>query len=214
MPGTITPKLSASQVLLLQALAQLPEGAPGLTKEELKGRCGFAPSADTLGPGSKTMLAEHPDSLYGRGLVRPVQVGDDPVQWAATARGRKLAGTVKARRRVGAGCLAQLGPADLARVARLKDSRTYGFELYTAEDLRAVRELLPDGECRLADDDTLRQWLVNARKRGLFADRSAAVRKSVEKVLREFAPGGTVLDGLLTPEQVQRLLALVNGPAQ
>lgn len=200
------PALNDSQVVILQALAKCPPGT-GLTRERLAAT-GAAVNAGNVGPAFKSVLENYPGSLYGLGLVRPVQHPDEEMVWEATVRGRQLAASYKARRRVDAD---KIAPAVLDPVVKkFLPSRTYGLELYTDDDLKEIRTALGAAHAEIPLT-ALRAQIVNRRKQGAFVEPKDRARAAASRCLREFGVTGTVVEGLLTDAQVERLEALVAG---
>lgn len=199
----VTP-LNDSQVLILQALAKCEVGT-GLNKVALA-KTGAAINCGNLGPVFKQVLANYPDSLYGLGLVKPTQHPDEELVWEATAKGRAVADRYRARKVTGGAKVpgAVLDPV----VKKFLPTRTYGLELYTDDDLKEIRALLGDDFATLPLT-ALRQQIVNRRKQGAFSSKEDRTRASVTRALKEFGTNGTVVDGLLTDAQIERLEGLL-----
>ncbi len=208
MPTTAA-ALNASQVFILRALAK----SSGLTREALEAEVGanVSCSSDNLGPAYKETLegnGKYAGSLWGMGLVKPMydEVGGQMVcLWHATAAGRKLASTLKTRERSPAAD--KVDPAVLDPIVRkFRTTRTYGLELYTDDDMRAIKSMC-GAEAEGVTMEALRLQITNRRKQGAFADPQAKIRKCVEKAIREFGPDGTIAS-ILDEDQVAAMQAL------
>ncbi len=184
-------RLNDSQVLILQALAKIPIGSPGLTRAAIVEKTGAVVNAGNIGPAFKSVLENYPESLYGLGFVKPVQMPESDLTWEATMKGRAVSERYKG---------ATLDPV----VRKFIPTRTYGLELYTDDDLKEIRSALGDEHATLPLV-SLRQQIVNRRKQGSYADRSEYAKKAAARTLREFGMVGTVFAGLLTEDQVAKL---------
>lgn len=197
-------KLNSSQVLILQALTKADKP---LTREQIEAKsAGAAVNAGNIGPVFKEVLENYPDSLYGLGFVRPEKAEDGTVTWNATAKGKAASAKVKTRKRNGIQRVPN-GTIDPV-VKKFKPTRTYGFELYTDDDLKEIRAACGDEHKDVPLTD-LQAQIIARRKQGAYADEAATVGKAVARVLREFGPDGTVLKNLLKPDQCNRLKGLV-----
>ncbi len=200
--------LNTSQVLILQAIAKNPSG---LTRDQIMKKApDAAVTLSNLGPVLISSLAKdtnHQESLYKMGLVRAEPTGDekDTITWTVTAKGAKLAPTLKTLTRTRGN---KIPPKVLDPILRkFKVLRTYGLELYTDSDIKEIRTLCGE-DYELLGVDSLRQQIVNRRKQGAFASSSDRIKGACERVLREFGPDATVLP-ILTPEQVVKLQEVV-----
>lgn len=171
--------LTNSQVLILKALAK----ARGpVVRAALEKAAGVATGPENLGPVSKESVNGYADSLIGRKLVT-VQQDDEVVGgvvFQATAAGKALAVKCSARKP----SEAENVPAKSldAAVLKVKAFKPYGLELYTDEDLKEIRALLPKDHQQVPLD-ALRQQIVNRRKQGAFTDPKAkAARKALSAV--------------------------------
>jgi hypothetical protein len=214
--ATLTPvqktNLNASQVMILQALAKSDEP---LSKEDIeKVAPNAAVSAINLGPVFQETLEganegngawRYSDSLYALGYVRPVKDNRDDKEvtcWEITAKGRKLVDKLVTRTKA-AGNL-KIPPEILDPIIlKMRAVRTYGLNVWTDTDVKELRDKLPE-EYRTISIENLRHRIVQRRQAGAFADPSKKRRMSIEKVLREFGPDGTVLQ-LLSNKQVDVL---------
>lgn len=197
--------LNASQVHILQALANGPLTRAGL--QSIVGN-GVSLSADNLGPVTDDPLdrGSNPDSLRARGLVDVRTYEDEPAMFFATPEGKKWAARTSARSRMGLDQKIDNKFLDTA-VLEVRKDKTYGLELYTAEDIQRVRELACTAEIdslntpdlsavediiqRYAniDDENIRLQMTNRRKQGAYADKDAKVKANLVKLgklLREF----------------------------
>jgi hypothetical protein len=197
-------QISASQVTILQALAKSPKGLTTAGLREAVGS-GVAVNSGTIGPVFREILDHYPDSLYGLGLVKPdKREGEDHV-WQITPRGTKVADTVRTRKVVTG---VKVSPKVLdAAVKRFRPTRTYGIELYTDDDLREIRKLLP-GEYQDVGTESLLMQILSRRKQGAFTDDADRVRRAVTKAVKDFGPGGAI-KAVLTKAQVEELNALL-----
>jgi len=163
-------KLNGSQVLILKALAKA--GPAGMTRRQLKR---VAPvNSDNLGPVHVESLENHPKSLIARGLV-VVEEEDDGTKsvpvYRITAKGLEYAKTLKALPRLTRLTYEKIPPKILdPAIRQVKEKRTYGLEQFTDMDLREILKLCGP---KYADVplDSLRQQIVNRRKRGAFASK-------------------------------------------
>jgi hypothetical protein len=205
MPTT-SAALNASQVYILKALTR----SNGMTREALEREVGpsVACTPENLGPAYKETLegnAKYMGSLWGLGLVRPIydEVGGEMVPlWHATAKGRQMAASLKTRERPKKED--KVPPSLLDPVVRrFKATRTYGLELYTDDDILAIRQTLGSKWAHVPIE-ALRLQITARRKQGAFADPVAKIRRCIEKAIREFGPEGSILP-ILTPAQVDTL---------
>ena len=205
-PARKQARLNDSQVRILQALAKCAPGT-GLTRAKIA-ETGATVNSGNIGPAFKNVIENYPDSLYGLGLVRPVQHPDEELVWEATVKGRQLADRYKARKKA----TGDKVPGDTLDpiVKKFLPSRTYGLEDYTDDDLKEIRALLGSDYASLPLT-SLRGQIVNRRKQGAFADRSGDAKKAAARCLREFGTNGTVIDGLLTDAQAEKLEKIVTG---
>ena len=202
--------LNSSQVVLLQTLARLPDGE-FISRADLESKAAVPASASNLGPSHPATLAEgngeHADSLYGQGLVKPQKHEGEATQWAATAKGRKLAPTFKARKRTDDAHKVPVKVLDPI-VRKFAATHPYSFELYTDADLKESRTALGEDYAAVPLAD-LRDQMANRRKQGVLADPADKVRKAVERAIRDFGPDGSVVAELLTAAQVKQLRGMV-----
>lgn len=202
---TPTQRIRTPQVRILTTLAKAV--AP-LTRTQIADRAGVsATSTAELGSSRAANAGDvDGDSLVGLGLVRVEKRDDngrDSYLYSLTAKGKKLAATVAARKKnPESGRI----PADVLDpvVRKFRLTRAYSFELYTDADVRVIRDGLgPDwADVSL---DHLRLQVANRRKLGAFADPRSRERASAAKAVRDFGPDGVVIKGLLTAAQVKQL---------
>jgi hypothetical protein len=198
-----TTVLNSSQVLILQAMAQHRQP---MTAREIEERSGAPASADNLGPVYQDSVRgdRYTTSLLGLGYVDSQRLEGEPVTWFLTSAGRKAARVYRTRRR---GDFVRVPPDVLDPVVRnFKKTRIYGFEVYTEDDLSAIRQTLGDDYHGIPLEE-LRDQIVCRRKQGAFADKSEKTRRAVDRVIREFGPHGTILS-LLTESQLEDLYEL------
>lgn len=157
-------RLTASQVLLLQALAEAPQG---MTSGELEKKTGVRPGTQSLGPIYQETLDKHPNSLYGRKMVTAMRWAEDQdVIFKITVKGRETAQTFSAKRHLSPNSGVPPKLLDPAVIA-VRATKTYGLELFTENDLQQVLDLLPKKYHQIPLND-LRQRIVNRRKQGAF----------------------------------------------
>lgn len=156
--------LSNSQVLILKCLSRNPNG---LTREQINEKTGVVCDLDTLGPVYEESLMGHRDCLYSYGLVVPEK--DEPgvpTVFRITQKGEEAAELYRARE---TGAKLKVDPKALDKaVLKIRALRTYGLELFTDDDVKEVRALLPDDFQGVSLTD-LRQQIVNRRKQGAYA---------------------------------------------
>jgi hypothetical protein len=128
---------------------------------------------------------------------------EDDVRWYITPEGRKLIEKGVKGKKIGAEKKVPNEILDPALRA-FKALRAYGLEEYTDEDMKEFRSRLPKEYHDVGLDD-LRGQNVARRKQGCFADPEEKRRKSMQKILREFGPTGTVIKDFLGEEQVSDL---------
>ncbi len=156
--------LTNSQVLILKCLSRNPNG---LSRDQINEKTGVVSDSDTLGPIYEENLVSHPDSLYAYGLVIPAkETPDTPTVFKLTARGETAAESYAARVR-GAKIKVESKLLDKA-VMKVRALKTYGLELFTEDDVKEIRALLPEDYQSVTVPD-LRQQIVNRRKQGAYA---------------------------------------------
>lgn len=194
--------LSSAQVLILQTLAKHPDGLAG---PALAKKSGAAVNAGNIGPAFSDFVANYPTSLHALKLVKAEKREEEGTVWVITKKGAKIAPTFKTIKRTESVKV----PAEVLNpvVIKFSPTRTYGFELYTAEDLKAIREQLGT-EYAEVGNDALRQQIVGQRKRGAYGDPKAKVKAAVERAIRDFGPDGT-LKTVFTAKQVEELRELI-----
>lgn len=194
--------LNANQVLILQTLAKHPGGLNG---SALAKKSGAAVNAGNIGPAFDTVLGNYPDSLYALKMVRPEKREDEGTVWVITKKGEQAAPKFKTLKKA----TSVKVPAEVLNPVVLKfaPTRTYGFELYTADDLKAIREQLGADYAEVSPED-LRQQIIGQRKRGAYSDPAAKVKVAVERAIRDFGPEGT-LKAVLSKKQVEELRELI-----
>lgn len=191
-----------SQVLILQTLVKHPDG---LSSPDLAKKSGAAVNSGNIGPVFRNVLENYPESLHAQGYVKvhPLSEKGETV-WRITKKGEKIAPTLKTLKKA----VSAKVPADVLNPVVLKfaKTRTYGFEVYTAEDLKAIREALGDGYSEVGAED-LRAQIIGQRKRGAYSDPTVKIRLAVERTIRDFGPEGAIKE-ILTEKQVLELGAL------
>ena len=194
--------LNANQVLILQTLAKHPGGLNGPT---LAKKSGAAVNAGNIGPAFDTVLDNYPNSLYALKMVRPEKREDEGTVWVITKKGEAAAPKFKTLKKSASVKV----PAEVLNpvVIKFSPTRTYGFELYTADDLKAIREQLGADYAEVGNED-LRMQIVGQRKRGAYGDPAAKVKVAVERAIRDFGPDGA-LKAVLSKKQVEELRELI-----
>ena len=194
--------LNANQVLILQTLAKHPGGLNGAA---LAKKSGAAVNAGNIGPAFDTVLDNYPNSLYALKMVRPEKRDDEGTVWVITKKGAAAAPTFKTLKKSASVKV----PAEVLNpvVIKFSPTRTYGFELYTADDLKAIREQLGADYAEVGNED-LRMQIVGQRKRGAYGDPAAKVKVAVERAIRDFGPDGA-LKAVLSKKQVEELRELI-----
>jgi len=201
--------LNANQVLILQTLVKHPDG---LSTTALAKKSGAAVNAGNIGPAFEQHLGNYPDSLYALKMVRPekrlVGGGNDSkteTVWVVTKKGEAAAPKFKTLKKSASVKV----PAEVLNPVVLKfaPTRTYGFESYTGDDLKIIREQLGADYADIGNED-LRMQIVGQRKRGAYGDPAAKVRVAVERAIRDFGPEG-MLKTVLSKKQVEELRELI-----
>jgi hypothetical protein len=194
--------LNAGQVLILQTLAKHPDG---LSTAALAKKSGAAVNAGNIGPAFDTVLDKYPGSLYALKMVRPEKREDEGTVWVITKKGEAIAPKFKTLKRSGSVKV----PAEVLNPVVLKfaPTRTYGFELYTVDDLKSIREQLGTDYAEVGNED-LRQQVIGQRKRGAYSDPKEKVKVAVERAIRDFGPDGA-LKAVLSKKQVEELRELI-----
>lgn len=194
--------LNANQVLILQTLAKHPGGLNGAV---LAKKSGAAVNAGNIGPAFDTVLDNYPNSLYALKMVRPEKREDEGTVWVITKKGEAAAPKFKTLKKSASVKV----PAEVLNpvVIKFSPTRTYGFELYTADDLKAIREQLGADYAEVGNED-LRMQIVGQRKRGAYGDPAAKVKVAVERAIRDFGPEGA-LKAVLSKKQVEELRELI-----
>lgn len=191
--------LTPSQVVILNVLGK---SAVPLSAGEISLEGGRVPvNVQTIGPVFDEHLSNYPNSLRGRGLVRPEKYEGDDVRWEITTKGKQYT-TVKAQK-IGPGKRVPNEVLDPV-VLKFKKRRTYGLERYTEDDICDLRTQLPK---QYWDVDVTDLWnqILARRKQGAFADPNEKRRKALERVIREFGPNGTMIAEFLTEDQLGTL---------
>lgn len=193
--------LNQSQVLILQCLAKF---ADGLTTPELAKKSGATVNSGTVGPVFDSAVENYPESLHARKLVR-VEKREEGIVWKITAAGRKIAPTVKTRKRADTPRV----PAEVLNpvVLNFAPTRTYGIEGYSLQDLAEIRNGLP-AEFASMNLEDLREQITNQRKRGAYADPANKIITAVNRTIRDFGPEGTI-KAILSAKQVEELRSLL-----
>ena len=182
----------------------------------LQRAAGVPVNSGNIGPAFTEVLDNYPDSLRARALVYCERMEGERVRWYITKEGVKIATGYKGRK---------IGPKRKVPntildpvVMKFKDTRAYGLEQYTENDLQALREALPDeyhdvGVVRPPDGSLsdLHNQILARRKQGAYGDKDEKRKKQLQKLYREFGPNGTVIEGFLYEEQVSQLLELLGG---
>lgn len=200
--------VNASQMLILQALTKCHPN--GLTRQEIEKRTGASATPFNLGPvdidGNLMHREEYKLSLRTLGYLR-VQLEEEAdgmvPRYYATTKGRKLTekfiskAPIKVKDKI---------PYDLIDpiVLKMKPTRVYGIDNYTESDLKEIRDALGEGYEKLPLNDIYRQ-IVNRRKLGVYSDPQNKVKILAKKVLAAIGDEGTLIKGLLTPDQVKAI---------
>lgn len=165
MTATHVLPLTNSQVVILKTLLRNPNG---LTREALADKSGVVVDNETLGPVYQETLTNHPDSLVAYRLVKVEKIDPTaPTLYKLTGGGIQAASMYSARKR---GATDKVDPKALDKaVQSIRALKPYGLELFTEDDVKEVRELLPESE-REVTVPSLRQQIVNRRKQGAYAD--------------------------------------------
>jgi hypothetical protein len=181
-----------------------------LTVDQIEAKApGAAATSSNLGPLLQSAYEEgrHAGSLRAQGLIKCVQHQGDDVRWSVTAKGAKLAKTIKARPRSNADTKVPPEILDPAVIA-FRATRTYGIEWFSEEDIDEIREQLGDDYEHVTADD-LRMQITNRRKQGAFVDPKDRIKKAVERAIREFGPEGTILPDLIGDYEIAKLQKLL-----
>lgn len=214
MSTTTKTRLSRVQVLIVQALAKAKKP---LTAGQIAEKIGQGVPAVALGPVHRETLAEsngiYAESLLGLGYVtnmtEETEKAGHIILWRNTAKGDKAAATHST---ISRGSDLKVPPKTLDPVIRrYAITRTYGLESWSDTDLAQIRAELPAEYADLPLGD-LRQQIVNRRKQGAFADPTERRVKTLQRIEREFGPGGTVISGFLTHEQMAKLAREIAKP--
>lgn len=163
MPSPIP--LTNSQVLILKTLLRNPNG---LTRESLAEKSGVVVDNTTLGPVLQETLSAHPECLVAYRFVKVEKISPDaPTLYKLTPGGTQAANSYSARKR---GATDKVDPDSLDKaVLSIRALKPYGLELFTEEDVKEVRALLPEGEQEVTVP-SLRQQIVNRRKQGAYSN--------------------------------------------
>jgi hypothetical protein len=206
-----TAKLNRTQVVFLQKLAECPKGE-GKTIASISDETGMVFPTSMIGFGTREPEESPADSLYAMGMVRPEkQEETKAIKWIISALGRKQADKVRTRS-VHNGNKIPHPLLDRTVIAFAK-TRTYGLELYTDEDCEAIKAKLGE-KYKEVSNESLRQQMCNRRKQGAFVDPSDKRRRIVEQAIRQFGKEGTIIPGLLTQGQMERLRAYERGEVE
>lgn len=162
--------LTNSQVTILKVLMRNPNG---LTREDLAHKSSVVCDNNVLGPVYEETLKSYPESLIGFGLVKVTKIAPDaPTLFQITETGEHYATNYSMRKR---GQKDKVTPAALdAVVIKLRPTIPYGFELWTEDDLKKVRNELPEDE-REVSLPSLKLQIMNRRKQGAYADNALPV---------------------------------------
>lgn len=129
-------------------------------------------SAETLGPVTHEVIDNYPDSLVALGFVYVNQVSPTETLFALTTKGANSADMYSYRRRNANGN--KVPPSILDRTVKsVRNLKPYGLELFTDDDIKEIREKLPE-DFHNVPIAGLRQQIVNRRKVGAF--------KTIEKL--------------------------------
>lgn len=157
--------LTNSQVRILKTLLRNPNG---LTRDQLSDKSEVVCDADVLGPVREELIETHPESLVA---YRLVQCSKDapgmPNLFTLTPSGLEAANQYSARKRGAGDNKVPPEHLDMA-VLSVRNLKPYGLELFTDDDVKQVRALLPD-DYQEVPITLLRQQIVNRRKVGAYS---------------------------------------------
>lgn len=159
----MTTHLTNSQVIILKTLARNPNG---LTREQIDEKAQCVVDNTTLGPVYEETLDKHPESLTSLRLVlRKKLTPDMPVLYFLSESGKKAAQLYSARKR---GAKDKV-PADVLNpiVLRIRPLKPYSDEYYTDDDLKEIRDMLPE-EYQDTPLESLKRQIRNQRKQGAY----------------------------------------------
>lgn len=209
----MTAILNDSQVFLLQTLRTFNAANGPMPRSRLDETSKGSATPSNLGPANLQTLKDgngkYAGSLFGLGFVQPCgsEESDNTreTSWKITDKGLKAVETYRARKR---GANVKVPSAKLDKeVKKLRNTRTYGLELFTTDDLKELRTALGDDYANVTLED-LRQQITNRRKQGAFADPKAKIAAAVKKAILDFGPEGRIAS-LLTAKQVTEMQALL-----
>lgn len=165
--NTLT-RINSTQATILALMYQQRSG---MTRSEMEALLAFPVTTSNLGPMYRESKEAYPDSLYSMGYVTAEyddngEGGRMLVKWSLTDEGREVARNVRGRDSLVKG---QKIPSSLldAVVKAFRETRTYGLELYTNDDIVEIRSKLGE-EYHTTPIDAIRQMIVNRRKQGAF----------------------------------------------
>lgn len=156
--------LTNSQVRILHCLSR---NSDGLTREQIAEKTGVVVDAGTLGPVYDETLDSHPESLRSLRLVKIEKYSpDSPTLFVLTQAGVTAAEAYSSRK---IGAKVKVDPKALDKAVKtVRLLKPYGLELFTEDDVKEVRALLPPEFQEVTVPD-LRQQIVNRRKQGAYA---------------------------------------------
>lgn len=155
--------LTNSQVMILKTLAR---NSNGLTREDLAEKSGVVCDTDVLGPVLREQIMYHEDSLVAYGLVQAVKEShESPTVFVLTIEGEEASERYSGRK-TGAKLKVDHKALDQA-VLSIRNLKAYGLELFTDDDVKEVREMLPE-EFQAVTLTDLKQQIVNRRKQGAY----------------------------------------------
>lgn len=159
----MTATLTNSQVIILKTLLRNPNG---LTREQIAEKAQVVVDNSTLGPVYDETLDKHPESLTSLRLVlRKRYTPDSPVLYILSEPGKRLADKYTSRRR---GAKDKVEPTELNKVVlKVRPFKTYGIENFTDDDIKEIRNQLPE-EYQAVTIDSLRRQIMNQRKIGAY----------------------------------------------
>lgn len=173
MKKTATANIAPSQIKALKILARAGsiEHPASLNREEIERKAGITLGSSTLGAVTPYVPAPL-GSLQALGLVTTDFFDDRgryKVYYTLTDKGREVALSYRVRDRV-TDVTVPVDVLDRAVLA-IRPTRTYGFELYTEEDLTAIRALLP-ADYHDVPLESLRSKVISRRKAGAYTDQT------------------------------------------
>ncbi len=184
--------LNSSQVHILQTLVQYPVG---LTTAKLQEVCQDKASVSTnnIGPVNEETIEQggSPTSLRALGYVSCTRHEGQEPTWQLTAKGRAMAKRSSTRSRLDE---SQRIPKEILdkAVKKVHPYKTYGFEVYTSNDLQEVRIFCGESYIHVTDEN-LRDQMVTRRKLGAFADPQAKTKAGLTKLLSLLEEFGLML---------------------